>query len=200
MKNKLIIIFMIAILAACEKDEKINDEGFKPISEESVFDSLQLQNDYTYYEIRDNYCFDSTKYHVIYSKGTKPYIDSVFSNPNRGFFYSNGDLCMFNNILTYNGAGYAFLETYTEIINFLGSIDSKGDALFIAHLNRYYFKYNDKEFGIKEDKDGYLVYACKLVSACLPVQTDKFLLKIDRYGNIEILEQTVLSKDDKACI
>jgi len=200
MKNKLIVILVIAIFAACKKDEKINYEGFEPISEKSVFDSLQLQNDYIYYEIRNNYCSDSTKYSIIFSKGTKPYIDSVFSNPNKGVFYSNGDLCIYNNILTYNSTGYVFLETYTQIINFLGSIDSKGDALFIAHLNGYYFKYNDKEFGIKEDKDGYLIYACKLVSACTPVQTDKFLIKIDIHGNIEILEQSVLSKDDNACI
>jgi hypothetical protein len=107
---------------------------------------------------------------------------------------------MYNNILTYNGTNYVFLNSYSEILSFLGTIDCAGDALFVAHLNGYYFKYNDREFGIKEDKDGFLIYACKLVSACAPVQTDKFLIKIDFLGNITILEQTVLSKNEKACI
>jgi hypothetical protein len=200
MKNTLFVALVLALFAACERNENIDYGGFEPISEKSVFDSLQLQNDVVYYEIRNNYCFDSTRYRVLYSKGIKPYADSIFSNSNTGVFYSTSDICMFNNILIYNGTGYAFLGTYADIISFLGSIDSKGDALFVAHLNGYNFRYNEKELGIKVVKDGYLIYAYKLVSICAPVETDQFLFKIDNHGNIKILEQSVLSKYDHLCI
>jgi hypothetical protein len=200
MKAELIALLLIAVFAACEKDEKVNYEEYAPIEEESIYNTLQLQNDVAYFEIRNNYCFDSSRYNIIYSEGIKPYNDSLFATPHKGVLYSTGDLCMFNNILVHDGTGYFFLETYSNMLSFLGPIDSKGDALFIAHLNGYNFKYNDKKFGIKEDENGYLIYACKLVSACTPVQTDKFLIKIDVQGNIDILEQSVLSKNDDACI
>jgi hypothetical protein len=200
MKNILIIILTIALLAACKKEEKENYEGFLPISENSMYNSLQVRENYVYYEIRNNYCSDSTKYDIEFSKGIKPYTDSIYSTANKGVFYSNGELCMYNTILTYNGVNYVFVDSYSGMMSFLGTIDCTGDALFIAHLNGYYFKYDDKAFGIKEDKDGFLIYACKLVSACTPVQTDKFLIKIDSLGNITILEQALLSKDEKACI
>lgn len=200
MRNKLIIIAAFTILIACEKDESMSYNGFELIFEESVYDSLQVQGNYEYYEIRNNFCYDSTRYDILYSEGTKPYTDSVFALPNEGVFYSNSDLCMYNNIYIDNGVESYFLKSYSDIITFLGPIDCKGDALFIAHLNGYYFKYNDSEFGIKEDVDGFLIYACMLTSACSPVQTDKFLIKINIEGNIEILEQSVLSKNDNACI
>jgi hypothetical protein len=200
MKTILTITLVLLIFVACEKDEKINYDGFTPISEESVYDSLQLAEEYVYYEIRDNYCYDSTRYNVISSKGAKPYTDSVFSASNKGVYYSSGNWCVYNNVLIYDGADYVFLGSYSDILNFLGPVDCKGDALFIAHLNGYYFTYNDKESGIKEDNGSFLIYACKLVSMCIPVETDKFLIRVDVDGDIEILKQTVLSKDDNACI
>jgi len=197
MKNQLIFIVVATILIACEKDSY---EGFAPIFEESIYDSLQVQGNYNYYEIRNNYCFDSTRYDIIYSEGIKPYTDSVFALANEGVFYSTGDICMYNNIFIYDGTEYFFLKSYSEIISFISPIDCKEDALFLAHLNGYYFKYNDKEFGIKEDLDCFLIYACKITSICAPVQADKFLIKIDFHGNIQILYQTVLYREDNACV
>ena len=200
MRNQLIILAAFIFLMACKKDVIIQHEGFVPISEESVYHSLQVQGNYEYYEIRNNYCFDSTRYDVIYSEGIKPYTDSIFSAANEGVFYSSGDLCMYNNILLYDGNEYRFLNTYADIIDFLGPVDCTGDALFVAHLNGYYFKYDDTEFGIKEVTGGFLIDAFKLISACTPLQTDKFLIKIDRNGEISIQDQAVWFKDDNACI
>ncbi|KJF43239.1 hypothetical protein [Draconibacterium sediminis] len=200
MRNILIFIATLTFLIACEKDRDISYEGFVPIFEESIYDSLQVHADYDYYEIRNNVCFDNNSYDIVYSEGTKPYTDSVFAPTNEGVYYSQGDLCAYNNIFIKNGEESYFLTSYSEIIEFLGEVDCKGDALFIAHLNGYYFEYNDIEFGIKEDGDGFLIYACKLTSACTPLQIDKFLIKIDIEGNIVVLEQSVLTKMENACI
>jgi hypothetical protein len=199
MKNLLILLMFTSLIVACKKEEDLC-EGFTPFSETTVFDSLQLSSSYTYYEIRDNSCGDSSIYFIIASKGNKPYTDSIFSGKENGTHYSCVSFCMCCNILTYDGSDYHFISDYEDILDFLGPIGCKGNALFVAHLNGYYFRYNEKEFGLKEVSDGFLIYACKLVSMCTPVQTDKFLIHVDHLGNIKVLKETVLSKDDQACI
>lgn len=200
MKLIPLVVFAMLLISSCEKNE-INNKGFVPITEHSIYDSLNPDpgSDYDYFEIRNNYCFDTKRYTIIYSEGTNP-------DPNtnlymsKGVYYSTGDLCMFNNILTFNGTEYKFLVTYDDILDFLGNVDCKGDALFIAHLNGFNFNYNDNNFGIKEESGKFLIIACKLVSMCAPVQTDKFLLEVDHSGNIKILKQETISKNEYACI
>jgi hypothetical protein len=200
MKVLPLVVFAVLLFSSCEKNEK-NYEGFVPITEQSIYDSLNINpvSNYFYYEIRNNYCFDTTRYTIIYSKGINPNLNTKLYM-NKGVYYSTGDLCMFNNILTFTGTEYKFLVTYDDILDFLGLVDCKGDALFIVHLNGYDFKYNDKYFGIKEDDGKFQIICCKLVSICAPVQTDKFLLEIDHLGNIKILKQETISKDEHACI
>lgn len=198
MKPILFSVLVISVLGSCEKDETDN-KGYEPITEQSVFDSLSPSLPYEYYEIRNNNCFDSTQYFVIYSNGANPFTDSLLPM-NKGVYYSTGDVCRFNNILTINGNNLKFCITYSEMLDFLGTIDCKGDALFIAHLNGYYFTYNDSAYGIKEVNGKFRIYACKLVSACVPVQVDRFLIEIDPRGKIRILNQETVSRDENACI
>lgn len=82
MKNQLIILVVFTFLIACEKDKGIRYEGFEPIFKESVYNSLSLQENYNYYEIRNNYCVDSTRYVILYSEGINPYTDSVYAPAN----------------------------------------------------------------------------------------------------------------------
>jgi hypothetical protein len=194
MKNQLFFIVVSTILIGCTKDNGNSFKGFTPISEESTYDSLQVQGKYDYFEIRNNYCFNLKIYDILYSAGIKPSADSVFSNADEGVFYSHGDICMFINILIYDGTEYYFLKSYSEILDFFGPIDCKADALMLAYINGYFFEYNDKEFGIKEDSDYFLLYAYELVSSCSPIELDRFLLKIDIHGNIQILKQAVVQK------
>lgn len=200
MKVIPLVVFALLLFSSCEKNE-IKNKGFIPITEKSIYDSLNPNpgSDYVYYEIRNNYCFDATRYTLIYSEGINPDPDANLYM-SKGVHYSTGDLCMFNNILTFNGTEYKFLVTYDDILDFLGIVDCKGDALFIAHLNGYSFSFNDNNSGIKEENGKYLIIACKLVSMCAPVQTDKFLLEIDQSGNIKILKQETISRDEQACI
>lgn len=199
MKTLLLpVILIIAICISCEKDNEYIS-GFKPISENSVCESLKPVTDFDYYEIRNYFCFDTSKYEIIYSKGNKPEFDNVFQK-NNGVIYTRADVCMFNNIFTVKSNEHKFWTTYNEIINFLGPIDSESDALFIAHLRGYYFKYDDDNYGIKKNGETYLIYAFQLVSACLPVETDRFLLEINKSGDIHILKREVVSREENACI
>jgi hypothetical protein len=198
MLNYLFLFSLILVLTACKKDEVNKYEGFKPISEESVFDSLQPSKEYDYYEIRDNMCIDSTRYFIYYSKGTKPYADSIYSG--NGVYYTNADLCLYQNIVTYDGTNLTFLDSYSQILDFLGPIDCEGDALYLAQLNGYLYNYDDDEFGIKEVKDGFLIRCFKLVSSCSPIEIDQFLIKINKEGDITVLEQSEWYLVEHACV
>ncbi|HRT79126.1 MAG: hypothetical protein BWZ11_01591 [Bacteroidetes bacterium ADurb.BinA395] len=151
-------------------------------------------------EIRRNLCTHSRYYEVVFSKGEKFYSDSLFSSSGKGINNSNGDICLFFNILTYDGTDYRFLENLPEVLSFLGEIDSKGDAVFWAYLNGYYFIFGDPASGIKQTSDGFLIYAYKLVKMCTPVQIDKFWLKIDKTGKIEVLGEKLFSRIENGCI
>jgi len=198
-KFSFLLFLMVGLSTACEEGD-FDYKGYEPISEEYVFDSLTLQQEMPYYEIRRNLCTHSRYYEVVFSKGEKFYSDSLFSSSGKGINNSNGDICLFFNILTYDGTDYRFLENLPEVLSFLGEIDSKGDAVFWAYLNGYYFIFGDPASGIKQTSDGFLIYAYKLVKMCTPVQIDKFWLKIDKTGNIEVLGEKLFSRIENGCI
>jgi len=198
-KLSFLLFLMVGLFTACEEGD-FDYKGYEPISEECVFDSLTLQQEMPYYEIRRNLCTHSRYYEVVFSKGEKFYSDSLFSSTGKGINNSNGDICLFFNILTYDGTDYRFLENLPEVLSFLGEIDSKGDAVFWAYLNGYYFIFGDPASGIKQTSDGFFIYAYKLVKMCTPVQIDKFWLKIDKTGNIEVLGEKLFSRIENGCI
>lgn len=193
----LVTILLIAI-GGCEKNE-FSNKGFVPIIEHSIYDSLKPNLNYDYYEIRDHLCYNPSQYKIIGSKGINTFSGTIIPNY-EGIRYTTADLCLFINILTIKDNDYKFWVTYSEIKDFLGTIDTKSEALFIAKLNGYYFKYDDKTFGVKEENGKFQIVACKLVSACAPVQTDKFLIEINNLGKITILKQETVSKYENGCI
>lgn len=198
MKRLLIFIVAVTILISCEKDG--SDYGvFTPISVEDVYNDLSPASDYNYYEIRNYYCHDVTSYTVVAALGINTSIGTN-DEKNEGIVYTNTDLCMFNNIMSVKDDQVTFWTTYDQILEFLGTIDTEGEALFIAHLNGYEFFYNDEKNGIRKVNGSYQVSASKLVSACTPVETDKFLLQIDSSGKISVLDQQVIERNANACI
>ena len=192
--KSLLFVVILTVLFSCEKEDRL----FEPISKGSITESLQPGNDVDYFEIRRYHCWDTASYSIFYSEGSLPVFDTIYQI-NQGEHFITGDICQFYNILFSTGDDYQFLTTYESIVNFLGPIDSKSEALFIAHLNGYFFVYNDVSFGIVDLGDKIRLHACKLVSTCSPVQSDRFLLDIDQSGNIKILRQTMLVRTE-GCI
>ena len=147
------------------------------------------------------------------------------------FSFSKGELCAdaadkvtcvdnFENLIAEEGflvsclpAGcYTFIREQTdeindlvttdeELLDFLGPIDSKGDALLLAFANNYYWVNNSVETSaIKEGCSGYELKVDKIVSYCLPLQIDRFLLRITLSGEIIILDQETIDFNENLCI
>ena len=187
--------------------EDISDCGeFEAIPESSFYDSIIPEEPVDYFEIVN-------------------YLDGII------FSFSKGELCAeaedmancineFNNLIPEDGfvisclpAGcYTFIREQTdginnlittdeELLEFLGSIDSKGDALLVALANDYYWSTADIENGaIKEACSGYELIVSKIVSSCTPLQIDRFHLRITPSAEIIILNQEVIVFDENLCI
>lgn len=187
--------------------DQISDCGeFEAIPESSFYESIKPEEPVDYFEI-------------------VTYLDEII------FSFSQGELCPdaqdmvncideFNNLIAEDGfvisclpvGCYTFLrhqtdginqivETDEELLSFLGSIDSKGDALIWALANDYYWNINNIENGaVKEACEGYELVVSKIVSSCTPLQIDRFHLRISSSGEITILDQEVIDYDENLCI
>jgi hypothetical protein len=188
-------------------DEEILECGeFEAIPESSFYDNIIPEAPVDYFEI-------------------VTYLDEII------FSFSQGELCAdaedmancineFDNLIAEDGfvisclpAGcYTFIRQQTdginqlittdeELLEFLGSIDSKGDALLLALANDYYWSINDIENGaIKNACSGYELIVSKIVSSCAPLQINRFRLRITPSGQIIILDQEVIEFDENLCI
>ena len=88
-----------------------------------------------------------------------------------------------------------------DVLNFLGEIDTPGEALLVARANDYYWSVNNKNNGaIKEVQDGFELIVMQTVSYCLPFQTNRFHLKVDRQGNITIVSEEIAEIGENSCV
>ncbi len=188
-------------------EEEVSDCGeFETIPDSSFYDSITPGEPVDYFEI-------------------VTYLDEIL------FSFSQGELCAdaedmanciseFNNLIAEDDiviscltAGcYTFIREQTdginelvttdaELLDFLGNIDSKGDALLLALANDYYWSTNDIENGaIKEACEGYELIVSKIVSSCAPLQIDRFHLSITPSGQIIVLDQEVIEYAEDLCI
>ncbi|RKS53772.1 hypothetical protein BC962_2028 [Gillisia mitskevichiae] len=174
---------------------------------------------------------ESSFYNEIIPKDPVDYFEIVNYLDEILFSFSQGELCAdavdmvacineFNNLIAEEGfyisclpAGcYTFIRHQTdgvnqlvstdeELLDFLGSIDSKGDALLLALSNDYYWSTNNMENGaIKEACTGYELIVNKIVSYCTPLQIDRFHLSITPSAEIIILDQEVIEFEENLCI
>lgn len=187
-------------------DPPIECGAFEAIPESSFYSELKPENPVDYFEIVN-------------------YLDEIL------YSFSQGNLCTdavdvlsctneFNNLIAEDGfyiscrpeACYTFIRHQTAGVNelvttdeelreFLGTIDSKGDALLYALSNDYYWSTNDIENGaIKEACTGYELIVNKIISYCAPLQINRFHLKISPSGEIDILEEEVVFFEEDVCI
>jgi hypothetical protein len=197
MKTPYYLLLFCLFFASCESYD-LSHNGFDPITEQMLYDSITPAFDTHYFEIRDFACWDSTDYRVRYSEGNNPFTDSLFCG--QGVDFSTADMCVFCNVLSVSGSVPTFWTTYDDIVYFLAPIDSYGEALFLAHLRGYTFKLDQEKYGIKKQGGKFYLKAFKLVQTCTPIQTDQFFLEIDEAGKIKVIDQKMYSKLVGACI
>lgn len=197
MKTSSIVLLICLLFVSCESYD-LSHKGFSPITESMLYDSITTAKQHHYLEIREVPCWDSTSYLIRHSEGNYPLTDSLFCG--EGMNYSNADLCIFSNILTIDENLPTFWTTYEDVVYLLSPVDCISDALLLAHLRGYTFKFNDHNFGIKEQDGKFYMKVFKVVKVCLPVETDQFFLEIDAAGKIKVLDQKVYSLLKGACI
>ena len=84
---------------------------------------------------------------------------------------------------------------------FLGPVDSGEEAALLVNANGFYWERDNKEAGaIRQAGEEYELIALKTVRDCAPVQTDRFLIRIDREGALGILREQVFTRMANACV
>lgn len=106
-------------------------------------------------------------------------------------------LVCFKYIIANSKESLKYFSTPDSLRIFLGEIDNISEAQLLANGFDYYSK---KESVFKSMQDGYVIIMYKLVKTGMPIQTDKFLLKILKNGRIKILAREVFSKEEHAII
>ena len=218
MIKKLSILAFSILLLSCSSDDEgieVNFNDFEAISIAYPFSDIQADNQITYFE----YIQSMPDFEDPDDPTSLVYRNNVL--------FSFGEICSesdcltaFNNLQADAGFISGCLPSYCfyyvkyqtqeenlvvaskeDLLNFLGEIDSPGEALLIARANAYYWAVNNKNNGaIKETQDGFELIVMQTVSYCLPFQTNRFHLKVDREGNITIVSEEIAEVDENACV
>ena len=201
-------IFLVLISSACKDDDSkisVNLDEFEQITQPYPYTDVSTEEAIDYWELLSSSIPDP-----LFSAGTKCanssnegqciYDFNATISENIGFGINCPlDYCF--KYIRYQSKDEISLVTSTDdLIEFLGEINTKSDAILLATAYSYYFSTTKKEIGaIKEVKDGYEILTTQLVKFCSPIQTNRFLLKVSRNGKIEILKQEMYSTSN-GCI
>jgi hypothetical protein len=135
---------------------------------------------------------------TIYSSNNQT-IDDYKTDYHPGWGFQIGCLpgFCFRFIKTFKDNSINYWTTFDSLRIFLGTIDNISEAQFLAYGFGYY-SYEESVF--KPAKDGYILIMLRYVSFGMPVQIDRFILKIFKNGEIKILERDIYYKNDYAII
>ncbi len=116
-----------------------------------------------------------------------------------GFGWHSHPLDLFYYLAVNEGESNSTIASKDDVLSFLGDIESTDEAVLAALAEGYYWD-TDKEAGaIKEVEGGFELIVVKSVSLCLPIQSNRILLRIDRDGTQSVLREEVLRKLDDHC-
>ena len=164
----------------------------------------------TYWELRNSIGFDLLE--VIGSDGNKcgtaddpEQCKILFDNLKPSEFTGFAPSCLPTLCLQYiasnTGNENKLWTTIGELKVFLGNIDTAEEALLLAHAEGYHWHDVIKQEGAIRQIDGaYELVVLKGVSDCTPIQTNRFLIRIDIHGNIQILREQVFNRIENACV
>ncbi|SHF88713.1 hypothetical protein SAMN05444483_103106 [Salegentibacter echinorum] len=209
--KKLILIFTLIFLISCSSDDAITTDGFEPISEKYPFYDLDPAVATNYWEL--NYVIanggENNEEEIIVQKGTlcdqaeESVCVKEFQELQPEFGFASGCL---------PGLCYLYLkhqvdsqnqlvDSKDKLLEFLGAINTKEEALLWARANDYYFQVERIDAGaIKTTGSNFELIVLKTVSYCTPVQSNRYHLKIKPSGDIKILKEEVFSRDENSCV
>ncbi len=211
MKNLIQFSAFLIILTACSSDDSIqaNLNEFDAITERFPYTDLNPVAAYDYFELI--YSFEEAENEeLIFSEGTLCSNSSdpgscveKFENLTTNFGFVGGCLpsyCFIYIKLQQNETN-AILNNREQLKSFLGTIDTRSEAILWANANDYSHSNTNKETGaIKEVGDHFELLVTKLVSACTPFQIDRVHLRIDADGTITELDREVYSYSENSCV
>lgn len=92
-------------------------------------------------------------------------------------------------------------ETREELMDFLGTIDTEGEAVLLAWWSGYDISCDDLEQGaVKTVGGGFEVIATRMVQSCSPVEIRQYRLLVKPDGDIDVLEDERYSIDRNTCV
>ena len=116
-----------------------------------------------------------------------------------GFGWHSHPLDLFYYLAVNEGESNSVIASKDDVLSFLGDIESTDEAVLAALAEGYYWD-TDKEAGaVKEVDGGFELIVVKSVSLCMPIQSNRILLRIDRDGTQSVLREEVLRKLDDHC-
>ena len=217
MKN-LLFLALVLLLIGCSSDDEgieVNFNDFEAISDAYPYSDIQTNEEITYFEyiqsipdLEDPADPTSLVYrnNVLFSFGeicSDPDCLTTFNNLQADAGFIGGCLpsYCFYYIKYQTQEENLIVASKEDLLNFLGEIDSPDEALLVARANAYYWAVNDKNSGaVKETQDGFELIVMQTVSYCLPFQTNRFHLKVDREGNVTIVSEEIAEVDENACV
>lgn len=209
--KKLVLISTLFFLVSCSSDDAITTDGFEPITERYPFHDLDPAVATNYWQL--NYVLangsDDNEEEIITQKGVlcdnanESLCVEEFNQLKPEFGFASGclpGLCYL--YLKYQvDSQNQLVDSKDKLLEFLGAINTKEEALLWARANDYYFQVENIDAGaIKATGSNFELIVLKTVSYCTPVQSNRYHLKIKPNGDIEILKEEVFSRDENSCV
>lgn len=211
--KKFIIVLLLA--TACKKDNETKPElldinAFTKVENPTILLSLKPTAAYDYVELRMSSGqgpMGNEMYLIRASAGNKmelagACLDLLDNLPlqEKGFAEDCTPLCYYYYLVAAKNRTVTVYNSLNSLKEYLGDIDSEGDAAITTIAYGFEFDYNNKAVaGVKKVTDGYEILCKKRVSSCMPIQYNQFWLHISKKGIITIKKEVIYSTLD-ACI
>ena len=142
-------------------------------------------------------------FEVLYSGGTLTYpeldgsVRAEFEEVGvpAGFTYDCMPATCRRHFISVEGTDIKTWWRTDEARAFLGDVQSLVEALIIARSHGYSFNPGEKKLGaIREIEDGFELVGTKAINSCNPIRTDRFLLRVNRDGSIEVVSSEIIER------
>lgn len=170
------------------------------------YGAIRPAEPYDYWELRES--FEGERHDVIGSGGVRarPEIDPEILAAFDSVTVSAGfaPFCLpghcFRYIASILGASIETWQTAQQVAVFLGTIDTREEAILLALAHDYHWGATKETGAIRAIPQGYELVVLKTVSFCDPVQTDRFILHVLGSGRLEVAKSEVWHKESGVCI
>lgn len=108
------------------------------------------------------------------------------------------DQCAQFYVVVNRGDDVSIVNTREDARALVLPVDTRGDAVLVAMLAKYYVQCESIEGGIREVDDGYEVLAIRTTNAC-PEERTQYVVHVSPSGAIEEIDSEDLDVDD-SCI